>query len=144
MQVRVRLASQTYHSRTIGRSPSSTLNRVDPKGAIRTCVDVGRLRRVDPGPNCMNQAATGPRSLHSPLLMENNASALCYSRVVRVVRRGRGYARQYLTQWEGYGEEHTSWEPEDDVKACIAYQEFWDNRPRPTSLKDAYKLQAAK
>eukprot|EP00955_Chlamydomonas_euryale_P001207 14025-Chlamydomonas_euryale.AAC.1 len=59
----------------------------------------------------------------------------------RVVRRGRGYARQCLTKWDGYGEEHTSWEPEDNVKGCIAYQQFWDNRPRPPSLKDAYKSQ---
>eukprot|EP00955_Chlamydomonas_euryale_P039163 351314-Chlamydomonas_euryale.AAC.5 len=63
------------------------------------------------------------------------------------VRRGRGFAWQYLAQWEGYGEEHTSWEPEDNVKGCIAYQEFWDNRSSGTTdqgLKVANKLQAAK
>ena len=42
----------------------------------------------------------------------------------RKVNKSRS-VREYLIKWEGYPSEHNSWEPEPNVKECIAYQQYW-------------------
>ena len=44
--------------------------------------------------------------------------------------------REYLVKWEGYPSEHNSWEPESNVKECIAYQEYWTTQRKTTKTKD--------
>jgi hypothetical protein len=47
----------------------------------------------------------------------------------RDVGRGKRTKRQYLVKWEGYGEEHNSWEPVENLTHCDdAIQEYWSDQ----------------
>ena len=47
----------------------------------------------------------------------------------RDVGRGKRTKRQYLVKWEGYSDEHNSWEPLRHLTNCEdAIQEYWNEK----------------
>jgi hypothetical protein len=53
----------------------------------------------------------------------------------RVKSKGRTLERQYLIKWTGYGAEHNSWEPEEEVSRTVYFKNYWRHlRCSPPSL----------
>jgi Chromo (CHRromatin Organisation MOdifier) domain/Integrase zinc binding domain len=66
-----------------------------------------------------------------PVIYEDGVPEYEVQRVLdhRDHRRGRTKRREFLVHWQGYGPEHSSWEPESNLTNCQeAVQQYWDSQ----------------
>jgi len=62
----------------------------------------------------------------------------------RIVYRGRQKKIEYLIHWEGYGDEHNTWEPSANTKnAADAVQDYWRSLPPGERLAAASVMYVA-
>ena len=50
---------------------------------------------------------------------------------------GRRTKRFYLVSWLGYGPDHNTWEPEDNLQDCAALDEYWEEQAERTRKRAA-------
>ena len=71
-----------------------------------------------------------------PILVEDGfdwfqVEHVCMHREQRWGKTKKKVRRSYLVKWLGYGDEHSSWEPEPNLNAACL-QEYWDLQSKQT------------